>query len=89
MNPLTLFLARRVVKLSHFGLANVVAGREVARELLQGEVNPARLGRELERLLDPAQAAAMKAELAELRGHLGEPGAAGRTAEHLLAAIGS
>lgn len=84
MNPLTLALARRVVKLPFFGLANVVAGRQVAPELLQGEVEPGRLGRELESLLDPARAAAMRAELAELRQHLGEPGAAGRVAERVL-----
>lgn len=89
MNPLTLALARRVVKLPYFGLANVVAGREVAPELLQGEVNPERLGLELAKLLDPARAAAMRGDLAELRGHLGEPGAAGRTADHLLRAIES
>lgn len=84
MNPLTLALARRVVKLPFFGLANVVAGRQVAPELLQGEVEPGRLGRELESLLDPTRAAAMRAELAELRQHLGEPGAAGRVAERVL-----
>ena len=84
MNPLTLFMARRFVKLPHFGLANVVAGREVARELLQGEVNPQRLGLELSRLLDPAKAAESRRDLGEVRAHLGEPGAAARVAEHLL-----
>ena len=85
MNPVTLALARRFVKVSHFGLANVVAGREIAPELLQGEVNPRRLGQELSRLLEPQRAAAMRRDLAELRAHLGEPGAAARVAEHLLA----
>ncbi len=85
MNPLTLALARRFVKVSHFGLANVVAGHEIAPELLQGEVNPQRLGQELSRLLAPERAVGIRRDLAEVRVHLGEPGAAARVAEHLLA----
>ena len=87
LNALTYQLARRIVKVPHFGLANVVARREVAPELLQGEVNAARLGVELARLLEPATARRIRAELGEVRGHLGEPGAAGRVAEDLLRKI--
>ena len=84
LNALTYELAKRVVKVPHFGLANVVARREVAPELLQGEVNPERLGVELARLLEPETARRIRAELGEVRGHLGEPGAAGRVAEDLI-----
>ncbi len=84
LNALTYQVARRIVKVSHFGLANVVAGREVAPELLQEEVNAVRLGRELARLLEPETARRVRTELGEVRGHLGEPGAAGRVAEDLL-----
>ena len=76
--------ARRLVKIPHFGLANVVAGAQVAPELLQGEVNPRRLGETLGVLLDPAVAAGMRAELAKIRAHLGEPGAAERVADHVI-----
>jgi lipid-A-disaccharide synthase len=86
LNPLTHWAAKRWVKIPHFGLANVVAGRMVAPELLQGEVNAHRLGEELTRLLDPAVAARMRSDLGQLRAHLGEPGAADRVAEHLLRA---
>ncbi len=84
LNALTYQLARRIVKVPHFGLANVVARREVAPELLQDEVHAERLGLELTRLLEPATAKRVRADLAEVRGHLGEPGAAGRVAEDLL-----
>lgn len=84
LNALTYQVARRIVKVPYFGLANVVARREVAPELLQDEVNPGRLGRELTRLLDPAEAGRIRADLAEVRGHLGEPGAAARVVEDLL-----
>jgi len=84
LNALTYQVARHIVKVPYFGLANVVARREVAPELLQDEVNPGRLGRELRRLLDPAEAGRIRAELAEVRGHLGEPGAAARVVDDLL-----
>jgi len=84
LNPLEYHLAKRFVKIPHFGLANVVAGRLVAPELLQQEVNADRLGQELAALLEPGRAAAMRGELALIRAHLGEPGAANRVAEHFL-----
>ncbi|MFN7956981.1 MAG: lipid-A-disaccharide synthase [Holophagaceae bacterium] len=84
LNSLTYQIARHIVKVPHFGLANVVARGEVAVELLQDEVNPERLGVELARLLEPETARRLRAELGEVRGHLGEPGAAGRVAEDLL-----
>ncbi len=87
LNPLTYQMARRIVKVPFFGLANVVARREVAPELLQDEVNPERLGRALSRLLQPEVARHLRAGLAEVRGHLGEPGAAGRVAEDLLSKL--
>lgn len=84
LNALTYQIARRIVKVPHFGLANVVAGREVAVELLQHEVSPERLARELTRLLDPDTNRRLRLGLGEVRGHLGEPGAAGRVADDLL-----
>ena len=84
LNPFTYQMAKRLVKVPHFGLANVVAGRKVVPELLQHEVNPERLGLELEKLLNEETAARMKRDLLEIRGHLGRPGAAARVAEHLL-----
>jgi lipid-A-disaccharide synthase len=87
MNPLSLALARRLVKIGHFGLANIVAGREVARELLQGDVTPDGLRRELLRLLDPNNALAVRRDLASFKELLGGSGAAGRVAGHLEKAI--
>ncbi|MDR2561725.1 MAG: lipid-A-disaccharide synthase [Holophagales bacterium] len=84
MNPLTLFLARRLVKIKQFGLANVVAGREVAKELLQDEVTPQGLADELNRLLDPKTSNETRESLKQFRAKLGEPGAAERVAKHMM-----
>ena len=83
LNPLTYLMAQRLVKLPFVSLPNLVAGRAVVQELLQGEVNPARLGEVLAGLLDPVQGAAVRAGLAEVRGRLGSPGAADRVAADL------
>lgn len=87
MHPLTYLLARRLVRLPHFGLANIVAGREVAPERVQGQVNPEGLSTLLADLLDPVRAAERRAALGEVRRHLGEPGAAGRVARHLAESL--
>jgi len=89
LKALSYHVAKRFVKLAHFGLVNIVAGRLLAPELLQDEVNPARLGQELARLLEPETAARMRADFLEVRSHLGEPGAAERVAEHLLSKMPS
>jgi lipid-A-disaccharide synthase len=78
----TYAIARRVVKIPHIGLVNVVAGREVAREFVQGAVVPDRIADTLSPLLDandPSRSA-MLASLAEVRMKLGTPGAADRVA---------
>lgn len=87
LNALTAFAAKRLVKLPRVGLANIVAGQEVAPELLQGAVNPANLSAVLTKLLDPEEAARRRALLATVRPHLGEPGAAARVAEDLLSRL--
>ncbi|HXG70966.1 MAG TPA: hypothetical protein VNJ04_10200, partial [Gemmatimonadaceae bacterium] len=76
-------LARRLVKVSHIGLVNVVAGREVAREYIQDAIVPEVIASELSQLLDlrnPRRAEVMEG-LAEVRGRLGTPGAAERVAK--------
>jgi len=42
-NPLTHFLAKRLVKVPHLHLANIVLGERVVPELLQGELTPKNL----------------------------------------------
>jgi len=88
LNALTYLAARHLVTLPHFGLANVVAGKGVYPELVQGEVNAPRLAGELEALLAPGARAELAPEAEAIRARLGAPGAAARVAEHLLKATG-
>ncbi|MBW3554639.1 MAG: lipid-A-disaccharide synthase [Gemmatimonadetes bacterium] len=60
-HPATYWLARRLVEVEHVGLANLVAGRRIAPELLQEDATPAALASVLLPLVDegPARAAAL------------------------------
>ena len=77
-------IARRVVKLTHIGLPNIVAGGEVAPELVQGALTPERLAASLAPCLDDPRARATRsASLAVVRERLGGPGASRRAADLL------
>ena len=82
----TYWLARRVVKIPHIGLVNVVAGREVAREYVQDALEPNAVSDELVRLIDHANPRRAEVErgLADVRARLGTPGAARRVATMAL-----
>ncbi len=83
MNPLSYQIARRLVKVPHIALANLVADERLAPELIQDEAQPARLADELLPLLDEAspRRAAMLAGFERMRARLGEGGAARRVAD--------
>lgn len=75
-------LAKQFVRIPHIALVNVVAGREVAREFVQDDLDPPEVAAALVPLLSVgnSQRNKMLASLAEVRGKLGAPGAARRVA---------
>lgn len=82
-------IARRVVKIPYIGLVNVVAGREIAREFVQGALEPKAVADELSRLMDDGPyRAAQRAALLEVRIKLGTPGAASRVANMISGLAG-
>lgn len=78
-------MGRMLVKVKHIGLVNLMAGREVVPELLQGEARAERITREVERFLDNQELKnQVKSDLGRIRASLGNPGAAGRAAQIAL-----
>ncbi|RMF83953.1 MAG: lipid-A-disaccharide synthase [Nitrospirae bacterium] len=79
---LTTWIARRVVRVPYLGLVNILAGREVAPELLQEAATPEGLAAVSRPLLtDPEAAAACAAEIRRAVEPLDRPGASRRAAE--------
>jgi lipid-A-disaccharide synthase len=56
MHPLSFWLARRLVKVEHAAMVNLLAGRRVAPELLGRDATPAALAERVLPLLDPESA---------------------------------
>jgi lipid-A-disaccharide synthase len=81
-------IMRRLIKLKHIAMCNIVAGEEVAKELLQEEVSAERISTELLRLLDPQVHAKTVARLGKVRETLGEPGGAQRAASVAAGMLG-
>jgi lipid-A-disaccharide synthase len=82
-SPWTYAIARRLVRIPRIGLVNVVAGKQVAPEFVQGALVPGAVADALVPLLDhasPARRDALRG-LAEVRAMLGTPGATQRVAE--------
>lgn len=74
----------RLINVDHYGLVNLVAGRRVAVELMQHELNGERLSRELIELLNPDRNRQVRRELADVAETLGPGGASGLAAEKVL-----
>jgi lipid-A-disaccharide synthase len=84
-SPISYAIAHMLVNIPVFSLVNIVLGRYAVPELLQGDVNPARIAAEIERgLTDEKYREQQKAALAELPKKLGGPGASARAAQGIL-----
>jgi lipid-A-disaccharide synthase len=80
--PLNYALARRLVKIPHVGLVNVLLNEKVAPEFVQGDATPQAIAGAVHALLaDPAARTAMVERFGSLRAQLGGGGGTARVAE--------
>ncbi|HML34113.1 lipid-A-disaccharide synthase [Sporomusa sphaeroides] len=85
MAALTYLLGKLLVKIPNIGLPNIVAGRRIVPELLQGEANPGAIAAEtLTLLTDQPVREKVLTDLAEVKEKLGQTGAVHRVAEVIL-----
>ena len=87
-NPITWWIGTRVVTLPYIGLVNVVAGRTLAPECLQGDATPATIA---DAALGILRSETVRRQMQEgfqaVRASLGHPGASRRAAEAVLKAM--
>lgn len=85
---LSYIIARRLVRVSHISLVNLIMGRTVVTELLQKDMNAESLGRELNKILfDPEVRRTLADDYISLEKVLGEPGVSLRIARQLSSKI--
>ena len=74
VNPLTGAIARRLIRVPHVAMVNLLAGRPVVPELLQQQCRPDTLAATVATLIaDPAAAAAQRAAFRDVMAHLAAP----------------
>ena len=86
MSALSYLIGRLLVDVPRFSLPNILLGETFETELLQGAVQPDRIAAEMEKIIaDGADRLYVTERLSRAAARLGEPHAARRVAEKILA----
>jgi lipid-A-disaccharide synthase len=90
VSPLTYAVGRRLIRVEHVGMANLLAGERLFPELIQDDFTPARLAQEVLSLIkDAPRLAALRRGLRAVIRRLGGPGASRRAAITALELMGA
>lgn len=85
MAPASFWIARALVEVDHIALPNLIAGRRIVPELVQGECTPEAIAAVVETILeDRGRAERMRTDLEGIRASLAGDGAFERAAEAVL-----
>jgi lipid-A-disaccharide synthase len=87
VNPVSAFLAKRLVKVNRFCMVNIIANDDVVPELYQDRARPDFIAREAIRLFKEGGLDSMRTRLSFLKSRLGSPGVARRVANQILGFI--
>ncbi len=88
VNAVTFVVAKLVVRIKKIGIINVLAQRDVVRELVQSELNAHSLALEMVSLLTHTEKRqSLEKDLASIVATLGEGGAYTRAAQEVIAAL--
>ena len=83
-SPVSYFLARLVVKVPYISLVNLIVGRDVVRELIQRDANPAETAAELQELIQGGRREKVLQGYEELIQLLDAGGSASENAARLM-----
>lgn len=81
VSPLTYAIGKRVVKVDHIGLCNIVAGERIVQELVQHDAEPLLIADEISHILDDQEyARLMREKLQQVKEKLGKSGGSANVA---------
>jgi lipid-A-disaccharide synthase len=83
-NPLSYWIAKRVVDIKYISLVNLIADAPVVEELIQHDLNAQRVIQGLKDILEPAKATVIRQQYRQIATQLGGVGAAKKAATHIL-----
>ncbi len=84
-NPITYWLARKIVKVKYISLGNLIVDRLAFKEFIQDDCNPDKLVAEIRELIEnPERRQKMLDEYAEIRTALGGSGASAAVAHAMI-----
>ena len=85
ISPLSYFIGKLIVNVKNIGLVNIIAGKTVVPDLIQGKANAQNIAAEAFGILTSVEKKKeMINELEAIRAKLGKPGAAIRAAQLAL-----
>ncbi len=85
VSPLSYWLGKRLIKVKHIGIVNLIAQKELLPELVQDDASPQAIARTATAMInDPQRLRQMKKELVGIRDLLGGAGASDRVARIAL-----
>jgi lipid-A-disaccharide synthase len=73
-----------LITVPHYGLVNLVAGKEIATELMQDDLSGENVMKELMKLLEPEMNKKMREHLRKISSKLGAPGGSQRAADLIV-----
>lgn len=86
-NAISYYIAKKIITLDYISLVNLIMDREIVTELIQHDLNKARLQTELEAILNTNKRPEMLANYDQLISKLGGEGASKNAAEHIVAQL--
>ena len=88
LSPLSYWLGRVLVQVRYMGLVNLIAGREIVPELVQGQASPEKIAAKVAAMIsDAAGLNRLRNQLRSAVSALGGPGASDRTAAVAMALL--
>lgn len=85
ISNLTYLIAKRLVKISHFALPNIVMGREIVPELIQADATGHNVAHTVLDLWNhPEKREQMRRDFKKMRAKLGQPGAVNKAAQMVV-----